>query len=289
MTDPLAPAPAQTTMTLPSLAFLGAGSMGGAILQGVVASGISHDGIVATNRSPEKAQTLAGIEGVRSIALAENPDGNTDAAASARIVLVGVKPAMVPDLLREIAPSLREDAIVVSLAAGVTLATFAQALSDRVSTIRSMPNTPATVGRAVTGIAAGAAASAEDMALVRALFETVGAVIEVPESQIDPLSTVSGSGPAYVFLLIEELTKAAVGMGFSELEARLMAEQTFIGASALLAASGEDPAELRRRVTSPKGTTERAVAVLQEARLDDVFARATAAALARAQELAAGA
>ena len=276
--------------TLPSLAFLGAGSMGGAILQGVVASGVTVDGgIVATNRSREKADALASLRGVTSVSLEENPDGNTDAAATARIVLIGVKPAMVPDLLREIAPVLREDAIVVSLAAGVTLDTFTETLGAGVHVIRSMPNTPATVGRAVTGIAAGAAATIEDTALVRALFETVGAVIEVPESQIDPLSTVSGSGPAYVFLLIEELTKAASGMGFSEADARLMAEQTFIGATALLEASGEEPAELRRRVTSPKGTTERAVAVLQEARLDDVFARATAAALARAKELAAGA
>ncbi|HWU27892.1 MAG TPA: pyrroline-5-carboxylate reductase [Microbacterium sp.] len=276
--------------SLPSLAFLGAGSMGGAILQGVVASGVPVDGgIVATNRTREKADALAGLSGVRSISLAENPAGNREAAASARIVLIGVKPVMVPDLLREIAPVLREDAIVVSLAAGVTLDTFADVLGAGVHSIRSMPNTPATVGRAVTGIAAGASATSEDMALVRALFETVGAVIEVPESQIDPLSTVSGSGPAYVFLLIEELTKAASGMGFSDADARLMAEQTFIGAAALLEASGEDPAELRRRVTSPKGTTERAVAVMQDAHLDDMFARATAAALARAKELAAGA
>ncbi|MFD5224545.1 pyrroline-5-carboxylate reductase [Microbacterium sp. NPDC058342] len=274
---------------LPSLAFLGAGSMGGAILQGVVASGVPVEGgIVATNRSRAKADALASLPGVTSIALEENPDGNTDAASAARIVLVGVKPAMVRDLLREIAPSLRDDAIVVSLAAGVTLGTFADALGAGAHAVRSMPNTPATVGRAVTGIAAGASATAEDMALVRALFETVGAVIEVPEAQIDPLSTVSGSGPAYVYVLIEELTKAAKGMGFSTADARLMAEQTFIGAAALLQASGDDPAELRRRVTSPKGTTERAVAVLQEARLDDVFARATAAALARAKELAAG-
>jgi len=276
--------------TLPSLAFLGAGSMGGAILQGVVASGVPVDGgIIATNRSREKADALASLGGVTSVALEETPKGNTDAAAAARIVLVGVKPAMVTDLLREIAPVLREDAIVVSLAAGVTLDTFTEALGANAHVIRSMPNTPATVGRAVTGLAGGEAATAEDMALVRALFETVGAVIEVPESQIDPLSTVSGSGPAYVYLLIEELTKAASGMGFSDADARLMAEQTFIGATALLEASGEDPAELRRRVTSPKGTTERAVAVMQEARLDDMFARATAAALARAKELAAGA
>lgn len=275
--------------SLPSLAFLGAGSMGGAILHGVVASGIQVDGgIVATNRTAEKAASLEGLENVTAVALESTPTGNTDAAASARIVLVGVKPAMVPDLLREIAPALREDAIVVSLAAGVTLATFAEGLGENVSVIRSMPNTPATVGKAVTGLAAGAAATADDLALVRRLFELVGAVVEVTEDKIDALSTISGSGPAYVFLLIEELTKAAIGKGFDEADARLMAEQTFIGATALLAASGENPAELRRRVTSPKGTTERAVAVLQEARLDEVFTEATDAALARAKEMAEG-
>lgn len=275
--------------SLPSLAFLGAGSMGGAILHGVVASGIRIEGgIVATNRSAEKAATLDGLANVTPVALESSPTGNTDATASARIILVGVKPAMVPDLLREIAPVLREDAIVVSLAAGVTLATFAEGLGEDVSVIRSMPNTPATVGKAVTGLAAGAAATAEDVALVRRLFELVGAVVEVPENKIDALSTISGSGPAYVFLLIEELTRAAIGKGFDEADARLMAEQTFIGATALLAASGENPAELRRRVTSPKGTTERAVAVLQEAHLDEVFAQATDAALARAKEMAAG-
>ncbi|MGV2903083.1 pyrroline-5-carboxylate reductase [Microbacterium sp. AGC62] len=276
--------------SLPSLAFLGAGSMGGAILRGVVASGIRIDGgITATNRTAAKAEAFAGLDGVTSIALAERPDGNAEAAASARIVLVGVKPAMVPDLLREIAPHLTDDAIVVSVAAGVTLQTFADVLGDDARVIRSMPNTPSTVRKGVTGLAAGSAATAEDLALVRRLFETVGAVVEVPESQIDALSTISGSGPAYVYLLIEEFTKAAVGMGFADADARLMVEQTFIGATALLDASGEDPAELRRRVTSPKGTTERAVAVLQDAHLDRTFADAAAAALARAKELAAGA
>ncbi|MGV2984483.1 pyrroline-5-carboxylate reductase [Microbacterium sp. AGC85] len=276
--------------SLPSLAFLGAGSMGGAILHGVVASGIDVEGgIVATNRTSEKASALADLDGVTSIALDAQPAGNTDAAASAGIVIVGVKPAMVPDLLREIAPVLREDAVVVSVAAGVTLATFADGLGPDARVIRAMPNTPATVGKAVTGLAAGAAASADDLAAVRRLFELVGAVVEVPEEQIDALGTISGSGPAYVFLLIEELTKAAVDKGFDETDARLMVEQTFIGATALLEASGEDPAELRRRVTSPKGTTERAIAVLQDARLDRVFAAATDAALARSRELAAGA
>ncbi|MFB8189544.1 pyrroline-5-carboxylate reductase [Microbacterium sp. NPDC055988] len=276
--------------SLPSLAFLGAGSMGGAILRGVVASGIRIDGgIIATNRTPEKAEAFADLDGVTSVALAERPDGNAEAAAQARIVLVGVKPAMVPDLLREIAPHLTSDAIVVSVAAGVTLDTFADVLGADARVIRSMPNTPSTVRKGVTGLAAGSAATPEDLALVRRLFETVGAVVEVPESQIDALSTISGSGPAYVYLLIEEFTKAAVGMGFTEADSRLMVEQTFIGATALLDASGEDPAELRRRVTSPKGTTERAVAVLQDAHLDRTFADAAGAALARAKELAAGA
>lgn len=275
--------------SLPSLAFLGAGSMGGAILHGVVASGLSIDGgIIATNRTKEKAASLADLEGVTAIALEEQSAGNTDAAAAARIVLVGVKPGMVPDLLREIAPALRDDAIVVSLAAGVTLATYSEHLGADVSVIRSMPNTPSTVGKGVTGLAAGAAASSDDLAVVRRLFELVGVVVEVPEDKIDALSTISGSGPAYVFLLIEELTKAAIGKGFSEEDARLMAEQTFIGATALLAGSGKEPSELRRLVTSPKGTTERAIAVLQDAHLDEVFAAATDAALARAREMAAG-
>ncbi len=274
--------------TLPPIAIIGAGSMGGAILSGLVASGAAER-IAVTNRTPAKAEALAGLPGVTSIALADRPDGNLEAAASADIVLVGVKPAMVPDLLRELAPALRKGAIVVSLAAGVTIATFEEILGPDAVVLRSMPNTPAVVGKAVTGLAAGTNATAEHVAVVRRLFETVGAVIEVPEAQIDELSTVSGSGPAYVFLLIEKLTDAAVGKGFTREQARLMAEQTFIGASALLDATGEDPAELRRRVTSPKGTTERAIAVLQDAHLDDVFARATDAALARAKELAAGA
>lgn len=275
-------------VALPPIAILGAGSMGGAVLSGLVASGAAAGGVTVTNRTAEKAAALADLAGVTSIALADTPTGNTDAAAAADVVLIGVKPAMVPDLLREIAPVLRPGAVVVSLAAGVTIETFAGILGPDVAVIRSMPNTPAVVGKAVTGLAAGPAASDDHRATVRALFETCGVVVEVPEEQIDALSTISGSGPAYVFLLIEELTRAATGKGFAEGEARVMAEQTFIGAAALLDASGEDPAELRRRVTSPKGTTERAIAVLQEARLDDVFARATDAALARARELAAG-
>jgi pyrroline-5-carboxylate reductase len=275
--------------TLPAIAILGAGSMGGAIARGLAASGLAAGGVTATNRSAAKAAELAGLEGVTSVALEESPSGNVDAAGAASVVLIGVKPVMVPDLLREIAPALKPGTIVVSLAAGVTIATFESVLGPDAVVLRSMPNTPSLVGKGVTGIAPGTNADAHAVELVRRLFETVGTVVEVSEPEIDPLSTISGSGPAYFFLVVEEFTKAAIAKGFSEADARLMAEQTFIGAAALLEASGDDPAELRRRVTSPKGTTERAIAVLQEARLDETFGAATDAALARARELAAGA
>lgn len=275
------------TTPTPTIAILGAGSMGGAILHGLVASGAER--LIVTNRTPEKATALAGLPGVTSIALADQPDGNNTAAAQADIVLLGVKPGMIVDLLREIADDLRPETVIVSLAAGTTLASMEAALGGQRRILRAMPNTPAVVRKAVTGIAPNSHADAGDVARVRALFETVGTVIETDEPGIDALSTVSGSGPAYVFLLIENLTEAARRLGFDEQDARTMAEQTFIGASALLADAQEDPAELRRRVTSPKGTTEKAVAVLQAARLDDVFTAATEAALARAKELAAGA
>ena len=278
---------ADASTALPPVAILGAGSMGGAILQGLVASGLAAGGVTATNRTATKAAELANLPGVASIALEAVASGNVDAAAAADIVLVGVKPVMVPDLLREIGASLRPGTSVVSLAAGVTIATFESILGDDIVVLRSMPNTPAVVGKAVTGLAAGTRASAADVAVVRRLFETVGAVIEVAAAQSDAPRTISGSGPAYVFLLIEQFTQAAIHKGFTPEQARLMAEQTFIGAAALLDASGEDPAELRRRVTSPKGTTERAVAVLEAAQLSALFDEATDAALARARELAA--
>lgn len=272
--------------TLPTIAILGAGSMGGAILSGLLQPSIVVDGgIRVTNRTEAKAEPLRS-SGVTSYALEVEPTANLIAVADARIVLVGVKPALVPALLREIAPTLAENAIVVSVAAGVTIATM-EALVPGV-VLRAMPNTPAVVGRGVTGLSAGSRASADDLALVRVLFETVGEVLEIPENKIDALGTISGSGPAYVFYLIEQLTSTAVGMGFSESEAATMVNGTFLGAAELLVASGEAPSELRRRVTSPKGTTERAIGELERADLSALFARATAAALARAGELAAG-
>ena len=260
--------------------------MGGAILAGLLQPSVTvAGGIRVTNRSVQKADALRS-DAVESFATSVEPRANHLAVAGARIVLIGVKPAMVPDLLREIAPSLEPDAVVVSVAAGVTIATIESLVSTPV--LRAMPNTPAVVGRAVTGLSAGTRSSDADLAVVRALFETVGSVLVVPEEQIDALSTISGSGPAYVFYLIEQLTKTAVNLGFTAEQAAIMVNNTFLGSAELLAATGEQPAELRRRVTSPNGTTERAVAEFEKADLGSVFDRATAAALARAKELAAG-
>jgi pyrroline-5-carboxylate reductase len=275
-------------VTLPTIALLGAGSMGRAILTGLVAPGVTvSGGIRVTNRSAARAAELEPLHGVTAYATEKDAAANRLAVDGAEIVLVAVKPAMVPDLLREISASLTPGAIVVSVAAGVTIATFESLLPETVSVVRSMPNTPAIVRKAVTGISGGTRTEPEDLALVRSLFETVGEVVEVPESKLDALSTISGSGPAYVFYLIEQLTQAAMGKGFTSEQAAQLVNGTFLGAAELLVSSGEDPAELRRRVTSPGGTTERAVAVLESAGLAALFARATDAALARARELAA--
>jgi pyrroline-5-carboxylate reductase len=264
---------------LPRIAILGAGSMGGAILAGLVGSGLATAGVAVTNRSVAKADAVR-MPGVDSYALETTPDANRVALEGARVVIV------VPDLLTEVASALAPDAIVVSVAAGVTTATMEALVPNAVA--RTMPNTPSLVRRGVTGLATGSRITAEDVALVRAVFETVGAVIELDEDRIDALSTISGSGPAYVFFLMEQLTGTALRLGFTPEEARLMVEQTFLGASELLASSDADPAELRRRVTSPNGTTMRAIAVMEEADLAGTFDRATAAALARAKEMSLG-
>jgi pyrroline-5-carboxylate reductase len=273
-------------VNLPSIAILGTGSMGSAILSGLLQPGVTvKGGIRVTNRTPAKADGLD-FPGVTSYSLERTPDANLRAVAGARIVLLGVKPHMVPDLLVSISASLEPKTLVVSVAAGVTIATMESLVSAAV--VRAMPNTPAVVGMAITGLSAGSRTNRADLALARSLFETVGTVLEVPEAKIDALSTISGSGPAYVFYLIEEITRTAIELGFDPQQAAVMVNGTFRGALELLAASNVPPAELRRRVTSPGGTTERAIAVLAGADIKGLFDRACGSALARAEELAAG-
>ena len=260
--------------------------MGGAILTGLLAPSVTvSGGIRVTNRTAAKAALVA-APGVESIALENDPDGNQRAVRGAGIVLLGVKPAMIVDTLRDLAPALSPDALIISVAAGVTTAAMEAVVDNPV--LRAMPNTPAIVGKAVTGVSPGSRATAEQVALGVALFETVGTVLQVPESQIDALSTISGSGPAYVFYLVEELTRTAVNLGFTPSQAAELVQGTFAGSMDLLLASGTSPEALRAQVTSPKGTTEREIGVLQSADLSEIFDRATAAALARARELAAG-
>lgn len=257
--------------------------MGGAILTGLTGPRVTvTGGIRVTNRSRAKAASLSG-PGVESWAIDDTPDANSRAVAGASIVLIAVKPALVPDTLAGLAPGLDPSALVISVAAGVTTGTMESIVANPV--LRAMPNTPAIIGRAVTGLAAGSRVTAADIVLGRALFETVGAVVEVPESQIDALSTISGSGPAYVFYLIEQFVRTAESLGFSAEIAALLVEETFLGSVELLRESGLTPAALRAQVTSPKGTTERAIAELEAADLKGIFDRATAAALARATEL----
>lgn len=275
-------------MEIKRIAFIGTGSMGGAILSGLLKSGFNPDAVSVSTSSTASAERLADEFGVLSYAMENGDDANQMAVAGANVVLIGVKPKFVIEVLKDIADSLDDNALVISVAAGITTRAMEEALPEDVGVIRAMPNTPAIVGRAVTGVSAGSRSTDWALQTAQELFETVGKVLVVDESKIDALSTISGSGPAYVFLLIEALTAAAKKQGFNDAEAALLVNETFLGASELLVHSNKSPADLRRQVTSPNGTTERAIAVMQASNLQKMFADATDAALARAKELALG-
>lgn len=270
------------------IAILGTGSMGGAILSGLLKSGFDPNQISVSTKSTDSAERLAEELGVLSFALENGDDANQMAVAGADVVLIGVKPAYVLEVLADVADSLNDNALVISVAAGTTTASMEAVLPEDVGVVRAMPNTPAIVGRAVTGVAAGERATDWAVDVTRELFETVGKVLVLDESKIDALSTISGSGPAYVFYLIEQMTKAAKHQGFSDEDAALLVNETFLGAAELLVDSGKAPDALRKQVTSPNGTTERAIARMEKTDLAAMFAEATDAALARAREIAAG-
>jgi pyrroline-5-carboxylate reductase len=267
------------------IAVIGAGSMGGAILSGLIAAGTAADSITASTATTQSAKALSDKFGIKSFALDASASANSDAAENADVLLIAVKPAKVLATLEEIKSSVKDGALVISVAAGVTTESMEQAIGSRASVIRAMPNTPSIVGHGVTGIAKGKSANDNQLALAKDLFETVGQVIVVDEEKINALSTISGSGPAYVFYFAEKLMTAAKKMGFSEKEANLMVRSTFLGSATLLAASSDSPETLRAQVTSPGGTTMQATARFDEAELEKVFIEATEAALARAIEL----
>jgi pyrroline-5-carboxylate reductase len=269
-----------------TVAILGAGSMGTAILAGMIKAHIKPEHVKVTARRVESAEALAKKFGVTAYATSYQPNANSLAVAGAQVVLLSVKPTYVVEVLDQIKEVIAKDALVISVAAGVTTATIEEHLPESVAVIRAMPNTPALIKLGVTGISVGSRASQEQLAIATELFTGVGKTLVIPEEQIDALSTISGSGPAYVFYFIEEFIRTAVAQGFSDDEAYLMVSQTFLGASELLVQSQGDPAELRRQVTSPNGTTMKAVAILEEGNLHDLFFRATTAALQRAREIA---
>ncbi|WIB62713.1 pyrroline-5-carboxylate reductase [Curtobacterium sp. MCBD17_040] len=273
-------------LDLPRTAMLGVGSMSGAVLDGLVAAGVPADRFAVTNRSEPSAEALR-VRGLDAVAVETDPEANRRAVRGAELVVVGVKPFLVADLLREVRADLEPDAVVVSVAVGVTSVTMESLVPEGVRVVRALPNTPVRVGRGVTGVSGGSRADAAAVALASSLFAVSGDVLEVPEAQLDALSAVSGSGPAYVFLLVEQWRRAAESLGFDREQARVMVEGTLRGAVELLATSDDGPEALRRAVTSPKGTTERAIAVLEDADLEGTLRRAADAAIARAAELAA--
>ncbi|MEY4655574.1 MAG: hypothetical protein RL523_973 [Actinomycetota bacterium] len=269
-----------------TVAIIGCGSMGTAILAGMLHHGYKPEQIKLTTRTVEKADGLAKKYKVTAYATEYQPNANSLATEGADLIIIAVKPLNVSKVLDEIAVVLNPNALVVSVAAGITIETMSKHVAKTNQVVRAMPNTPALVGKGVTGIAFGVSVSQEQRMQVEELFSAVGKTLVIEEDQIDALSTISGSGPAYVFFFIEEFIKAAKEHGFSEDQAYLMVTETFLGASLLLTKTQADPAQLRRQVTSPNGTTMKAIAILEEGNLEDLFVKATKAALARAKEIA---
>jgi pyrroline-5-carboxylate reductase len=267
------------------IAILGTGSMGKAILSGLLAAGTSPAKIRVTTKSQSSAEAISSNHGIRATALESDTSANVSSARDADLVILAVKPVMILETLKEIAAVLKPNCLVVSVAAGVTTAAMEQQITGNAAVVRAMPNTPSVVGLGVTGISKGSNVTDEQLDLAVTLFSSVGKVLVVDESKIDALSTISGSGPAYVFYFAEKLITAAKSLGFSDQEASMMVKETFLGSATLLATSSSSPEELRQQVTSPNGTTMQATGRFDSADLEKIFVEATEAALARAKEL----
>jgi len=270
--------------TLPRIALLGTGKMVGAILDGLLQPDVHFVSLRATTHSVASAQKLA-ARGVEAKSLEADPDANTWAVEDADIVILGVKPYAIIDVASSVAPALSPNAVVVSVAAGITTTQIESVV--KVPVVRAMPNTPSQIRRGVTGISAGSRSTAEHLGMVETLFSLVGDVVVVEETQINTLSALSGSGPAYLFYIAEKLIDVARQRGFSDEKANTMVKGTLLGAATLLEQSEATPQELRQAVTSPGGTTEQAIAVLDEHDLGAIWAEAIDRAVHRAEEMAA--
>ncbi|QGT79160.1 pyrroline-5-carboxylate reductase [Guyparkeria halophila] len=271
-------------MNASRIAFIGGGNMAAALIGGMLkdAPADARPSIVVAEPDADRRRGLADQLGV------EVTEDNHAAIDGAQLVVLAVKPQVMQAVAEDLAPHLAAGQLVVSIAAGIPVAALARWLNGHAAIVRAMPNTPSMVGCGATGLFAAEAVSREQHSDAESLMRAVGVVQWLDdESQIDEVTALSGSGPAYVFYLMESMQAAAEGMGMAPDVARLLTLETVFGAAKLALAADDSPAELRRRVSSPGGTTERAIAALDEAGVRDAFARAIRASRDRSRELAA--
>jgi len=264
------------------LGIIGAGNMAEAIVRGVVRAGlIGADRIIAADVSPARREFFENELHVKAV------EQNVDVARQSRVLLLSVKPQMMATALASLGPATNPQALIISIAAGISSAFIERNLGGGVRwrVVRCMPNTPMLVGAGMAGIARGANATADDMALGRKIFESAAMVVEVEEDKIDAVTAVSGSGPAYFFYLVEQMVKAGVELGLTAEQAHLLATQTALGAAKMLTTSNDSPAELRRKVTSPGGTTHAAITHMESQGVGAAVIEAVKAAQRRGREL----
>lgn len=262
-------------------AIIGAGVMGEALLSGLVRAGRRVDDLLVGEKRPERAAELEERYGV---AVA----GNVEVTEKAETVCLVVKPQDMGDVLGEIAPVVRRGQLVVSLAAGITTTFIESHLPDGVAVVRVMPNTPALVDEGMAAIAPGSHCDEEHLAEAEALIASTGRVLRVPEKQLDAVTAISGSGPAYLFFVVESMIEAGVHLGLPRATATELVIQTVIGSAKMLRETGEHPVVLREQVTSPGGTTASALRELEIHKVRAAFLAALEAARDRSRELAAG-
>jgi pyrroline-5-carboxylate reductase len=232
------------------VAVLGAGKMGGILLQGFLKNNLlAAENIVATVQHADRAMALSAQFGV------EVGTDNLQAAKWADIILLGVKPVQVPGLMAVIKPGLNNGKLVVSFAASVTTAAIEEAAGCEVAVVRAMPNTPAMISAGVTALCAGRYCSAEQMAMAQRIFSTVGRTVIVDEKHMDAVTGLSGSGPAFLYIIIEALAEAGVNVGLPRDVATLLAAQTTLGSARMVLETGYHPALLKDQVTTPAGCT----------------------------------
>ena len=260
------------------LAIVGAGMMGEALARGLLASGWSNDDLILADIRSERLTEMGEALGVAT------SDDSVDACGQASGVLLAVKPQDAAVALDAIAPAVGNDGLV-SIVAGMRTAAIEEHLKNDASVVRAMPNTPARVGKGVTALAAGSRTTGSTKDLASAVFSSVGPVVWLDEDQLDAVTALSGSGPAYVFYLAEALVDSGVELGLDPDVAATLAFATIEGAGVMLQQTGEAPATLRAQVTSPGGTTAAAVEVLDGEGVKAAFAEALRAAHRRSKEL----